>query len=92
MPTVSEIKHDPDARLDYSWDWSAWLAEGETITEAVVTAPTGLTVSASTITGGTVSVWIEGGTEGTTYRVPCHIVTSQDREDDRTLRLFCISR
>jgi len=29
---------DPDARLDYTWDWSSWLQADDTILTATVTA------------------------------------------------------
>jgi hypothetical protein len=35
------LTKDPDAVLDYVFDWSSWLAEGETITAAEVTAVSG---------------------------------------------------
>ena len=88
MPAIT---HDPQAVLDYTWPWSKWgLEAGETIVTATVAPVAGLTISATAIDGaGNVSVWISGGTAGTKYKIPCHIVTSAGREDDRTLVLYC---
>lgn len=75
---------DPNATLDYVWDWSTWLTTGETITTHTCTG-TGVTVSSSSHTGTTVTAWVTGGTGLTTASVTCHVVTSAGRADDRTL-------
>ena len=82
---------DPQAVLDYAFDWSGWLAAAETISTATVTASgtglvvgTGPTPPAPAIVAGVVTYWLSGGTVGTTYDVTCHITTSQGRTDDRT--------
>jgi hypothetical protein len=56
--------HDPQARLDYTWDWTAWLGAGETILNAsIALAPEGaLTlIPPLEIDGGRVTVWLAGG-------------------------------
>ncbi len=75
--------HDPDAVLDYLFDWSDWLG-ADTIASHTVTAGTGLTVDSSTATTTAVTVWLSGGSVGQSYAVTCHIVTAAGREDDRT--------
>jgi hypothetical protein len=75
---------DPDAVLDYEWDWSAWLG-ADTIASHTVTADSGLTVDSSAKTATAVTVWLSGGTVGASYNVTCHIVTAAGREDDRTI-------
>lgn len=88
-------KHDPDAKLDYSVDWSDWLAAGETIVSAAWTVPDGLTQGdpyAASATGTVATVWISGGTAGTEYVITCHVVTSAGREDDRSITLSCEER
>ncbi len=82
---------DPDAVLDYAWDWTAWLAEGETISAATVTA-TGVTVDSSSEDGGVVTAWISGGTAGVGATATCRVVTSQGRTDDRSLSLTIAQR
>ncbi len=76
--------HDPDAVLDYLFDWSDWLG-ADTIASHTVTAGTGLTVDSSTATTTAVTVWLSGGSVGASYAVACHIVTAAGREDDRTV-------
>ena len=74
---------DPDAVLDYEWDWSAWLGV-DTIASHTVTAATGLTVDTSEATTTAVTAWLSGGSVGASYAVTCHVVTAAGREDDRT--------
>jgi hypothetical protein len=80
----------PAAILDYQMDWSAWLAQGETIVSATVTADAGVTVNptgkATSVSGGVVTFWLGGGTRGTTYDVEI-TVTTQSRTDSRTMQV-----
>ena len=82
---------DPDAVLDYEWDWAAWLGT-DTIASHTVTAATGLTVDTSEATDTAVTVWLSGGTVGQTYSVTCHVVTAAGREDDRTVTVTVMER
>ncbi len=80
---------DPSAVLDYKYDWSDWLAGGETISSKTVTAPTGITLDSSALADANTSVvaWLSGGTAGKYYDVVCRIVTSASRTDERTIRI-----
>ena len=83
--------HDPDAVLDYLFDWSDWLG-ADTIASHTVTAAAGLTVDSTEATTTTVTAWLSGGTDGASYAVTCHIVTAAGREDDRTATITMQSR
>ena len=76
---------DPSAVLDYAFDWTEWLASGETITDHTITADTGITVDSSTESGGKVTVWLSGGTAGINYKVACKITSTAGRTDERTI-------
>lgn len=89
---MKRIYKDPDATLDYSWDWSDWLTDDETITTASVTVPDGLTLGVVSQLSGVVTAWISGGTAGTEYEVVCRITTNEARIDDRTILLTCRAR
>lgn len=82
---MSEFIKDPDAVLDYSIDWSSWLADGETITASTWVVPDGITKDSDSFSDTATVIWLSGGTAGTTYLIPNHITTSDGREDDRTL-------
>jgi hypothetical protein len=89
MADSNVFSKDPNAVLDWRFDWSGWLADAETITSHTVTAATGLTVDSSLTTDDDTSVtaWLSGGTAGTRYTVTCHIVTSASRADDRLINV-----
>lgn len=103
---TKEIVKDPDAVLDYTFDWAAdtngssdpdatdWLASGETISSAVVTVESGITKDSDSITdtNTSVTVWLSGGTAGTRYDVACKITTSASRTDERTRIIYVKER
>ena len=76
---------DPNANLDFQWDWSDWLEVGETISSYVLTVPAGLTLGTNSNTSSTVTAFLSGGTVDTGYQVQCRITTNQSRTDDRSI-------
>ena len=85
---------DPDAILDYRFDWSSWLQNGDTISSCQFIVSPGITVGngsngalAPTNTTTNATVWLIGGTAGQVYTVTSRIVTSQGRTDDRTITI-----
>lgn len=75
---------DPDAKLDYGFDWSDWLGTTETITTSTWTVPTGITKISDSKTDTLTTIWLSGGTHGANYSLVNHIKTNANREDDRT--------
>ena len=90
--TLQNPLKDPSAVLDYAFDWTEWLATGETITDHTITADTGITVDSSTESDGKVTVWLSGGTAGINYKVACLITTSAGRTDERTIWIKVVDR
>jgi hypothetical protein len=74
---------DPNAVLDYVWDWSVWLVD-DNIATATFTPGPGITVDHDTKTAKTATAWLAGGQHGQCYSVTCHIVTTAGRENDWT--------
>ncbi len=87
---------DPDAELDFTFDWSRWLAANETITAFVVNTTPGITVApngkATSQIDGTIRVWLGGGTAGQRYSIACRVTTSGGRVDERTIRVTVVDR
>ncbi len=81
---ASAFIKDPDAVLDYTFNWASWLGT-DTIASSTVTAEDGLTVDSKSQTSTAVTAWLSGGTAKESYSVTCHIVTAAGREDDRTI-------
>lgn len=83
---------DPQAVLDWAFDWSRWLATSETISSATVTVQSGLTKDSQSNSSTAVTVWLSGGTSGNTYSVACRITTNQGRTDERTIGIRVTDR
>lgn len=90
--THSDFIKDPDAILDYSFDWSGWLESGEAILTHIITVTSGLILRSSTEAGGVVVVWLSRGVDQAYYAVTCRITTDSDRTDERTFSVQCVQR
>lgn len=78
---------------------SDWLRNTETISSFTLSvSPTGavgnLAVDASSLTDSNTSVtaWLTDGVVDVRYAITCHIITSDGREDDRTIYVPVASR
>ena len=78
---------DPDAILDYKFDWTLWLGD-DTIDQYIVEVSAGdVEIASSEVTDSSkaVTVWLSGGTVGTNCAVLNHIITTGGRQDDRSM-------
>jgi len=85
---------DPDAVLDYSVDWDAWLS-GDTITSSqwIVTGQdSDLVVDSEANSTTAATVWLSGGTLGVTYTVTNRITTGEGRTDDRSIAVTVLDK
>ena len=90
---MPQYLHDPHSDLDYTWDWSDWLVDGDSGSSyEIIDASVDLTLGAQAITATAYTRWIEGGTVGELYPVTCRITTAEGRVDDRTIQLLCRER
>lgn len=83
------IPKDPDAALDYIFNWTEWLAlGGDSIASYAVTV-NGVTKDSDARTGAYVTAWVSGGTAGETASVTCSVTTNSTppRTDHRTVYL-----
>lgn len=83
---IAIFPKDPDAVLDFALDWTKWL-EGDTLVSGTWTIDAGPTITTQNATNGIVTMWLSGGTEGTTYVARCRVVTTNGRTDDRTIHI-----
>lgn len=75
---------DPNATLDYRWDYSSWLEPNDTIVAHEVVVAGTVALGANSHDDTTVTVWLSGGTEGERARVTVRVTTADGRVDDRT--------
>ena len=83
---------DPDAVIDYVFDWNGpapkgpWLSTGDSVSSHTITVQSGLTLDSSEeYEDDAIRVWLSGGTAGEEYTVACRVVTAQGRTDERTI-------
>lgn len=88
----STFEKDPNAILDYTFDWGSWLADNETILTSIMTVGVGITKGSSSKNGTRTKVWLSGGAVGTTYGITNRITTSEGRVDDRTIYIKVAER
>lgn len=90
---ATSYKKDPNAVLDYTFDWSAWLAPlVDTISTVTWLPDAGLTVVSSSNTTTTATAFVSGGTVDTALNLTCRITTAGGRTDDRTITLKIVNR
>jgi hypothetical protein len=88
------INKDPQANLDYTWDWSEYLTPlADTIATQQITVDDGLVLNSSQIVGGNkVVAYISGGTLGELQKAVCRITTTAGRTDERTMYFNILNR
>lgn len=86
-------KKDPDAILDYTFDWEPYLTPiSDTISSVTWVVSSGITTSSPSHTTNTATVFVTGGVLDTTETLTCRIVTAGGRTDDRTISLKIVNR
>lgn len=94
----SVIPKDPNANLDYAFDWTKYLdAISDTIAAVEWTLDSPLLKTNSSFDSKTATVWISGGVipappTPNEYRVTCRITTAGGRIDDRSIFLKIAQR
>ena len=82
------FKKDPNAVLDYTVDWTAYLFP---VLDAIATVTwipeVPLVIVSQSNTANTATAFVSGGIEDTTLGLTCRITTVGGRTDDRTISL-----
>lgn len=88
---------DPDATLDWVFDWATWLRSGETIATSTWTVSAGIVLESSGIyaptnTVSTATAWLSGGSPGEPYILSNKVTTNQGRIDERSITIRVTNR
>lgn len=90
---------DPAETTDWVFDWSSWLATGETLSSSSFSAAAGITMAdgtngapAPSHDGTTATLWLIGGTDGQRYKVSNTITTSAGRTSERSIVIWVTVR
>lgn len=83
---------DPNAVLDYQWNWSSWVPVGDSIVSHSITHSPEIEVTNIVRVGSVVTGWIRilaTGEVGRTYFATCRVTTANvpARHDDRTIEI-----
>jgi hypothetical protein len=84
---LASFVKDPQAVLDYTIDWSLWLAD-DLIVDSTWSVVGDVVLQDGVVYASITQIWASGGTEGTLADLTNHVVTAAGREDDRTIRLL----
>lgn len=82
---------DPNANLDYTIDWRKWLGD-DTILTSIWVLPVGISQAGLLMSSTTTTIWVAGGTAGTSYSVYNQITTVGGRVDKRTIKFNAVDR
>ena len=86
LDSPNNFVKDPDAKLDYTVDWTSWLGS-DTIASVSWTVPSGITNVSTSNTTKTATIWLSDGTVGKSYNIACKITTTATRIDERTITI-----
>lgn len=91
---MTTFEKDPEAVLDYSVDWTDFLETAETIFSSQWFSPAGITVDSNGHTNKVATVWLSGGTVGSSYELTNRITTDNDpaRVDERTIIISIVNK
>jgi len=73
----------PGDRLDFSFDWTGWLAPREEIVEQQITVHDDLELHEVTFGPSGSTFWLSGGVAGATYTITIAVTTNQERIYER---------
>ena len=84
------FQKDPDEVLDYTVNWADRLLSGETISTSTWIVASGITEDSDSQTSDATTIWLSGGSAGTTYDILNRIVTSDSRTYEQAFRINCV--
>lgn len=89
MATLATYQKDPSDIVDYTIDWSPFLAQdGDGIaTSAWAVTPAGPTIGTASKTSTTTTTFLSGGTASTSYTLTNTITTNRGRTLQRSLTI-----
>lgn len=92
------IEKDTEAQLIYTFDWSEWLPEGDTLASSSYTVqarandPDPLVIENDGLNGDLTFVELSNGQEGKVYKVTCEVETGNGLIDRRFFRVKVLPR
>lgn len=91
---MTTFEKDPQAKLDYSIDWTSFLETSENIASSQWFNPAGITVETTGHTNKVATIWLSGGALGQSYELVNRITTNNSpaRIDERTIIVSIVNK
>lgn len=89
MARYQRFEKDPDTTTYFTLDWSPDIRPGETLSSTTWTVGAGLDKESESRVGNVSTLWVSGGTDGTTYEATCQATYDSARTEDWTIRITC---
>ena len=86
MSEIVKIQ-DPAETVDYSLDWTTWLATDTISTASWAISPAGPTLSSPSVAVNVATTFVGGVALAGIYRLTCTIVTAMGRTSDRSITI-----
>lgn len=88
---------DPDSTLDYTFDWSEWLDEGDKLVSHVLEITpsnhtSNLVANQEMLGDKHVTVWLSGGRKNTKYKVTCKVTTLEGRTKSASIWIWSLNK
>lgn len=83
---------DPNSTVNYGFDWSDWLANGESIVASDWLLPGDLSETSKSIVTGNTTILLSGGVAGEEYVVTNRITTNLGQTEDRSMLILCTEK
>lgn len=93
IPGMATFKKDPQAALDYKFDWTDYLTPlPDTIIAVAWVLSAGLAKVSESFAPNVATIFVSGGVLDGTETITCRITTAGGRTDDRTIHLRITNR
>lgn len=95
---VAVFIKDPQAIIDYSIDWSDWLAAGDSLMTGSPAdgsqwiVPSDLTNEQDSNDSDSTTIWLSGGINGQNYTVTNRVTSTAGRMEDRSIQIMVRNR
>jgi hypothetical protein len=86
--SVALLTKDPNAMLDYGFDWTAYLNSQKTISNSTWIVPSGLTNNSTAVNGNVTTIVLSGGVLTKQYLIRNQVTFSDGTIDERSFVLW----
>lgn len=83
---------DPQETLDYRLNWRARIVPGDKINSSTWSSPNGITKGINTYTDYTTTLWLSGGSVGSTYEFTNAVTTVGGRVMEQSVKVTVVDK